>query len=249
MNSLPDFNSAKEESHSLKNLAIAEYDHSSAFEILNQAKVLVMAYWQGSQYCTTVDVAEWYGVTQEVIRDNVRRNKEELRSDGIKVVKGRELKAIRPSFNFDRSTAILNLWTPKAVLKLGLFLRDSQTAIAVRKLLGSPNPERPLTFTEYDIQSDLNQLKQGTREKRLPSKRRIDILDGIVITEVKRGVITARHVGQLFEYLHETGLKEGNMVGSDIADCALALIQSLRKSGYLITFTKFHRQDLRRSTK
>lgn len=147
MNSLPDFNSALIESRSLRNSAIAEYDHPSALELLNRAKVLVMASWQGNQYCTTNQIAEWYQVSEDTVRQNIVRNREEYGSDGLKVLKGKDLKIAREVLSLPPDTSQATVWTPRAALRLGMFLRDSLQAVAVRNLLldiATKKPEPPV---------------------------------------------------------------------------------------------------------
>jgi hypothetical protein len=111
-------------------------DHG-AFEALNRAKALIMAispsHKKTRRYALTSEVAEYYGVAQRTIRTQVEKNKDEFTSDGVRVVTKAEAQALfGVGRNLRLTTSKLTIWTPRAMLRLGMLLRDSEVAKHIR---------------------------------------------------------------------------------------------------------------------
>ena len=75
---------------------------------------------------------EYYETTESVVRTSAHRHATELKSDGLKIIKGKELKTIQSQGSYimqlpDKAT-VLALWTPRSALRLGMVLRDSTIA-------------------------------------------------------------------------------------------------------------------------
>jgi CBS domain-containing protein len=116
--------------------------HEQALNLLNKAKALVMALWQGTGAATTKQMAEYYDVGNEAIQSCIKDHRSEFESDGLRVVSGGELKALRSQVldamsqkDLPEKTTVLTIWTPRAALRLGMLLRDSGVAKAVRTML------------------------------------------------------------------------------------------------------------------
>lgn len=119
-----------------------------ALEAMNKAKALTMAMWQGQAVATSEQLAEFYGVPGETLRTVFRRNREEFQSDGVKVARGKKaISELCFIMKQSSNTPSLTLWTPRAALRLGMLLRDSEVAKQVRSLLldiaQSANPTKP----------------------------------------------------------------------------------------------------------
>ena len=127
------------ESVSARNEKLAKLTQDASLDHLNKAKSLVMAVWQGSGIATTEQMADYYEVTVETVKTVLLRNREELESDGVREIKGKELKALHSqgsdNLNLPEKTTRLNIWTPRSALRLGMLLRDSAIAKQVRTLL------------------------------------------------------------------------------------------------------------------
>lgn len=124
------------ESVSARNSAIADLNNDRATEHLNKAKALVMAMWQGAGAATNQQMAEYFEVPLDAIESVVRRFKDELTSDGLKVVKGKDLKDVSAILAESQNRIpSLTVWTPRAALRLGMLLRDSDVAKQVRNVL------------------------------------------------------------------------------------------------------------------
>lgn len=230
------------ESRSARDSQLANATHEQAEDVMSKAKALLhFAVYQGNKIATTEQMAEFYEIPVDTIRSVVSRHKEEFVSDGLKVLKYKALKEVREILSIHPATSQVTIWTPKAALRLGLLL-SSASAVAsdLRLSLGLPF-QMSLSFKECDIERFAHEAYGGKRQKILGNNKRIDICDGAVVTEIKKGTITARHIGQLFEYLHQSGLREGRLIGVGFAPCSIALIKSLRKSGYLIECVTYDR--------
>ena len=123
------------ESRVARDRQIAEIPGEQAQEMLNRAKALMFTVWKGEGIATSEQVAEFYEVTTDVVRDNVRRHRDEFEVDGLRTIKGKSLTEVREIISLTSQTVNATLWTPRAALRLGMLLRDSEVAKQVRNLL------------------------------------------------------------------------------------------------------------------
>lgn len=114
-------------------------DDDRAQEILSRAKAeaLVFATWKGQGIASTEDMAGFYNVPPSTIRSSLgmKEYRDELELDGLKNLRGKALKEVRPIIGLTSETPQALIWTPRAALRLGMFLRDSPVAKQVRTLL------------------------------------------------------------------------------------------------------------------
>jgi phage antirepressor YoqD-like protein len=106
-------------------------------------------------HATTEMVAEFYEVSADVIRQAVKRNREELDDDGYRVLGRSEVSdklSLTPDeLGMPRTAGSIGLYQRRAVLRLGMLLRDSSVARRVRDYLLNAeqvSPARELTGTE-----------------------------------------------------------------------------------------------------
>lgn len=94
-----------------------------------------------TEFLTTKAVSEYFEVSQEVIRDNIRRNRHELEDSGMKEYTYSEIKNLIGSEKISRpkirelginTARKTNIFTKRAVLNLGMLLRDSDIAKQLR---------------------------------------------------------------------------------------------------------------------
>ncbi len=126
------------ESKSARNNQLARVSHERASEILNKLKALYFALWNGVGSSTTEQMAGFYEVNTDAVESALRRHRDEFEFDGLKTLKGRLLKAFKDASAFSTEaskTSQLVIWTPRAALRLGMVLRDSAIAQAVRTSL------------------------------------------------------------------------------------------------------------------
>lgn len=148
------------ESRSARNSAIANLSDDRAIEILNKAKALVMAAWQGTGIATNKQLAEYFEISEDVVRDNLRRNKDELDLDGVKVLKGKTLRDLCEMLSQSHyRVPSLTVWTPRSALRLGMLLRDSAVAKQLRStvldIVENAKPQKPkLRIVEAELPVD-----------------------------------------------------------------------------------------------
>lgn len=102
-------------------------------------KVGVLATLPDDVHATTPMVAEFYGVDVDTVRKAVLRNREELDGDGYLVLKPSEVKdmlSLTPAdLKLPNGTSQVALYPRRAVLRIGMLLRDSDVARRVRDYL------------------------------------------------------------------------------------------------------------------
>lgn len=123
------------ESKSARDHQLARVSPERATEILNKVKALYFALWKGVGTATTEQLAEFYQVPEVNIRQLVKPYQQEFEADGLKVMRGKDLKDASNPFLLATKTTQLTIWTPRAALRLGMLLRNSAVAKAVRTSL------------------------------------------------------------------------------------------------------------------
>lgn len=101
-------------------------------------KVGSLAVLPDDVHATTEAVASFYGVPENTIKTIVRDHRRELEESGYRVVRGDELRQLRTEFGNQTLSArskSLALFTRRAVLNVGMLLRDSEVAKQVRAYL------------------------------------------------------------------------------------------------------------------
>lgn len=105
-------------------------------EVLNKVKALLLM--PNTEFATTEQVASYYGVEKKTIQKLVERNREEIVSDGLEV---KSYKEITELLNTDNMSALKippkgsTIFPPRAILRVGMLLRDSEVAKEVRTQL------------------------------------------------------------------------------------------------------------------
>lgn len=126
------------ESKSARDRQLAQMPHSRAEQILTKVKSIYFALWQGTGAATTEQMKEFYEVKVDAVEAALRRSRSEFESDGLKTIKGRQLKDFKYVSASKAETSkspCLTIWTPRASLRLGLTLVDSEIARAIRTSL------------------------------------------------------------------------------------------------------------------
>ncbi|AMS02789.1 antirepressor KilAC domain-containing protein [Gordonia phage Yeezy] len=113
-------------------------------------KVGVLATLPDDMHANADQVATFYGTTREVIRQTVLRNKDEFDADGYRVLTRAEVSdklSLTPDeLGMPRTAPSMSLFPRRAVLRVGMLLRDSPIARRVRDYL--------LTVEEVARESD-----------------------------------------------------------------------------------------------
>ncbi|MBU7316097.1 hypothetical protein [Paenibacillus oleatilyticus] len=105
-------------------------------EVLSKVKTLTLL--PNNEHMTIKMVADFYEVDEVTIRQIRVRHKDELEYDGLKTVKGEELKQLKKGLLHDVTNLFASsvvLVPRRAVLRFGMLLRDSEIAKQVRTYL------------------------------------------------------------------------------------------------------------------
>jgi len=106
-------------------------------------KVKKVSYIPTTLIITQEMAANYYEVSLSTIKKVVQRNKDELKQDGLKVLKGNKLKEFKENlqketnnnFRLKKTSSSFTLITRTALLRLGMLLRDSLVALEIRNYL------------------------------------------------------------------------------------------------------------------
>lgn len=111
-------------------------------DVLDRVGALMLL--PGDAFATTDLVAGYYGVDRKTVEKLVERNLDEVASDGFRVVRGSELTDIVSVSALDRRISALAVFPKRAILRVGMLLRDSSVARKVRDaLLDAERADRP----------------------------------------------------------------------------------------------------------
>lgn len=128
------------ESKSARNFQLANFSDERILDILGKANGLIHFAQVGSDRLATIDqMAEFYEVPEDTIKTCLKRNREEFEADGVTVLRGKarvsRLREVRVNMNLPEipcKTTVLTALNPRSGLRLGMLLRDSAIAEAVR---------------------------------------------------------------------------------------------------------------------
>lgn len=134
------------ENELIENRALRE-QFVNRIEVLEKVKQILTI--PGTELSTVKQVAEYYGVYEETIRQIIVRNREELEEDGLTVKSGKKVREELGSYNLSltnfRGYFTINgvslsnnknvLFTRRSVLRMGMFLKNSEVAKEIRTQL------------------------------------------------------------------------------------------------------------------
>lgn len=133
-------------------------------------------------HISVVAAAEYYEVEYDTMQRVVQRHREELSEDGIRVLRGQELASYK-EFLAERNVTLsarsnLTLLTRRALLRIGMLLRNSYVATQVRSYL--LNVEEIARHEVHDI------IEKALAEERLTRlKALIEIEQARINSQIK----------------------------------------------------------------
>lgn len=110
--------------------------HQDRVEVLDKVKEIITL--SNSKVLNTKMVAEYYEVGIEAIKSLYNRNKEELESNGARTLRGEDLKKFKGRLQDATllgSASVITIFSIRALLNVGMLLRDSHIAKEVRNQL------------------------------------------------------------------------------------------------------------------
>ena len=102
-------------------------------EVLDKVKELILL--SNTEYATTEQVAEYFGVEKKTVEKISERNKDELVSDGYKTLISNELADIKSVSGLKSRARQLSVFPKRAILRVAMLLRDSEVAKEIRTRL------------------------------------------------------------------------------------------------------------------
>ena len=184
-------------------------------EVLDRVGSLLLL--PNSDVATTKQLSEFYGVALTTIKECYQNNLEELSNSGAKVIKGVDLKDLKtrtnnPSELFRVPSVIV--FSKRAILNVGMLLRDSEVAKEIRSLLLDIEHDTEQNAPEIII----NKLQELSEEKQLMLERIEAEMDGDwnKVCEVN---------AKLFA-LKNKRIKELEVTNEQITTNALTLVES-----------------------
>lgn len=129
-------------------------------------KVGVLRCLPDDMHVTTDMVAEFYQVGLEAVRSVVKRNRDEFDADGMAVVSRAEFdERFKLNLSSNRANSF-TLYPRRAILRLGMLLRDSPIARQVRDYLLDAEQSSPVReLTEDEKLFEAFKILQGRNEK------------------------------------------------------------------------------------
>lgn len=100
---------------------------------------------------TTELVARFYGVGLEAVKSLVKDNRDELAANGFRVITGDELRSLKDLSGSTSRAASMALFSLRAVLNVGMLLRDSEVAQEVRTRLLDAHQEQAAGMRMPDL--------------------------------------------------------------------------------------------------
>ena len=202
------------ESQSARISAMAEVTNDRATEALNKAKALVMASWQGTGIATTEQMAIYYEVPVDTAQTVIKNNRDELESDGLKKLNAKEIKALRSQGLFDlnipEKTTVLTIWTPRAALRLGMLLRDSEIAKQVRTvILNIAVTPPPVEFEVrtvprlIPVRDAVDYIQAADTLAKLPDSRLTRLLNQRLVDEVALVAVNQKQIAPAIEQIKQ----------------------------------------------
>ncbi|MFJ3697601.1 hypothetical protein ACIPW9_26415 [Streptomyces sp. NPDC090052] len=117
-------------------------DHLGRVDVLDKVKALALL--PDGIHLRTQDVARYFDVSTEVIKKVTQRHREELASNGLRVLQGSDLEEFKGDnlsplpwhgLSYPQPRSGLTVHTRRTVLNIAMLLRDSEVARRVRSYL------------------------------------------------------------------------------------------------------------------
>ncbi len=238
------------ESKTARDGQLTQVSHSAASDVLSKAKALVFALWQGTGAATTEQMAEYYEIDTEAVQSVLRRHRDELEPDGLKVLRGKKvLDFVTVNMTVTNKARNLTIWTPRAALRLGMLLRDSEVAKQVRTVLldVAQTAEPHGTSDSQQVRDDITQMvelakiqAQTINEQSQALKEQQKLLTAALANlskgkakEKKQPKWTPRTTSHLSTFMNDAGLEINPDNQIDVYDLWLLLRDWYIKTGVL----------------
>lgn len=149
------------ESKSIRNTTLDSVD----YDFLDKIKVI--PYLTKDMILTIDQVANYYEVTTEGIRTIIKRNREEFESDGMAVLRGKELEKFKEEIGLVQSepniifSSVLTLLPKRSLLRAGMILTNSGVATKVRDYLLNIEERTKIDTKSWSIQREVGKIERA----------------------------------------------------------------------------------------
>ncbi len=179
-------------------------------------KVGALATLPDDMHVTTDMVAMFYEVDRETVLKLVQRNRDELDDDGFRIIGRREVMDILSmtpdELGMPRNAPTMSLFPRRAVLRVGMLLRDSRVAHRVRDyLLDAERPAAVETLTPLEyalrlVDAEQRVLAEKARADRGEQfKRAIEAGDGLCLREFHKKYFSSITETEFMDHLYSRG--------------------------------------------
>ncbi|MFI9817602.1 phage antirepressor KilAC domain-containing protein [Saccharothrix variisporea] len=149
-------------------------------DVLDKVKALQML--PDGLHLTTDHVATYYEVTIDAVKKLVQRNREELEANGFRLLSGPELRDMLSLSSMDPRTPHLAVFDRRALVRVGLLLRDSPVARRVRDAVqdgyetAAPVLALPQSYADA-LRALADQVEQNEAQARQIEQQAAEIAD------------------------------------------------------------------------
>ncbi|MEV3051584.1 hypothetical protein ABNE24_12410 [Paenibacillus larvae] len=123
--------------------------------------------------------AEFYEVSRQTIKSLIHDNREELESDGLRVLTGSELGSLKELSVISKNVPSFTIIPRRAVLRIGMLLRDSQVARSVRDHLLNIEEEHKANYDDPGLlhfKKEAYMIEIAANVLRLPDSGKLKLL-------------------------------------------------------------------------
>lgn len=124
-------------------------------------------------------VAEYYEVPKKTLEAAIQDNREEVETDGLRVLVGDELTFFKQVANIGSKTRSFTIIPRRAILRIGMLLRDSLVARAVRDQLLNVESQRTYRYDDpalTQFKKEVFFLEAATEILRLPDSGKLKLM-------------------------------------------------------------------------
>ncbi|MEK4513636.1 hypothetical protein [Paenibacillus sp. FSL K6-2524] len=165
----------------LKSVSLRE-SHIDRANVLEKVKKLILL--PGDMNASIEQVSEYYGVTRKTIDSLIFDNRDELESDGLRVLTGDELFSFKEMAIISKMARSFTVIPRRAILRIGMLLRDSVVARAVRvNLLNTEeaSSQQPIIESELlHFKKEAYMVEVAANVLRLPESGRLKLLGDFI---------------------------------------------------------------------
>ena len=141
--------------------ATDKYVESKSIRDTTLDKIKVIPYLTKDMVLTIDQVANYYEVTADGIRTVIKRNRGEFESDGMAVLRGKELEKFKQEIGLVQSeptvsfSSVLTLLPKRSLLRAGMILTNSGIATQVRDYLLNIEERTKIDTKSWAIQREV----------------------------------------------------------------------------------------------